>query len=102
MKQGMKSSSKWKGLCGTEQEDGRMLTVALQVHCTRVPSSSMYLKLPAINPLDVDNWKKITSLKLFPLIYLLLQASSLKIFVFYLRPESRQRWRRKHISILRK
>lgn len=92
MKQGMKSSSKWKGLCGTEQVDGRMLTVALQVHCTRVPSSSMYLKLPATNPLDVDNWKKITALKLFSLIYLLLQASScspLKIFVFYLRPESR-------------
>lgn len=92
MKQGMKSSSKWKGLCGTEQVDGRMLTVALQVHCTRVPSSSMYLKLPATNPLDVDNWKKITDLKLFSLIYLLLQASScspLKIFVFYLRPEFR-------------
>lgn len=67
MKQGMKSSSKWKGLCGTEQEDGRMLTVALQVHCTRVPSSSMYLKLPAINPLDVDNWKKNNIFETIPI-----------------------------------
>lgn len=63
----MKSSSKWKGLCGTEQEDGRMLTVALQVHCTRVPSSSMYLKLPAINPLDVDNWKKNNIFETIPI-----------------------------------
>lgn len=63
----MKSSSKWKGLCGTEQKDGRMLTVALQVHCTRVPSSSMYLKLPAINPLDVDNWKKNNIFETIPI-----------------------------------
>lgn len=34
-----------------------MLTVA-QLQLTLVPSSSIYLKLPAIKPLDVDNWKK--------------------------------------------
>lgn len=35
-----------------------MLTV-VQLQFTLVPSSSIYFKLPAIKPFDVDNWKTI-------------------------------------------